>query len=241
MKLLIIATLLFNFALAPLSAGAQTVTEEIDDAYIQKLLTDGDVETFDKLIAAGLDINSYDRHGDTMLFYTLTHNADLKFTKHLIESGADVNLPSGSGLTPIILAVGITPEFCAQNPNAYAIADNSAAASSPEMTFQLERAKQILQILIDSGADINQETPFGTPLMRAVTHDCNEEIVDMLLAAGAKVNQPDRQGRTALFYSAAFGADNITTKLLKAGADIHIRDAYGMSYMEVDKKTLLGK
>lgn len=106
-------------------------------------------------------------------------------------------------------------------------------------TFYLKRSQDLLQLLIDNGANVNQETPRGTPLMSASTSDLNLPLVELLLKADAEVNQKDRNGRTALFYAAAFGCDNIATLLLKAGANIQIVDNEGHSYMETEKQDII--
>ena len=104
--------------------------------------------------------------------------------------------------------------------------------------FLMARSQKLLQLLIDSGADVNQEPPRGTPLMSAATSELNLPIAETIIKAGAKVNQPDRFGRTALFYAAAFGCDSMTTFLLKAGADINVLDIDGKSYMDVSAEDI---
>ena len=243
MKYLILPFLIFSFAFYDY-ADAQVAGEYIDDAIVQKILDSGDTAALQKLIDAGLDVNSRDAQGNTMLFYLLTHYADLDMAKTLIQAGADVNEPSVNGMTPLLVAPAVAAEL-QQSQTQSAAEENSIkkeiqqANLAEQQNFLQKRSQDLLQLLIDNGADVNQETPRGTPLMSAATSDLNAALVEMLLKADAKINLQDRNGRTALFYAAAFGSDNISTILLKAGADIRILDHDGKSYMEVEKQDII--
>ena len=103
-----------------------------------------------------------------------------------------------------------------------------------EIEYEMNRAIAMLQMLIEQGADINQETPLGTPLMSASTSDWNKDMVEILLEKGAKVNQQDKNGRTALFYAQVFDCQQISQMLLAGGADVAIKDNNGKTYLEVE-------
>ena len=212
---------------------------EIDDAFVQKILTSQDEKAFDDLVAQGLDVNSRDEEGNTMLYYVLTHNKDLFMAKKLIEAGADVNAPSANGMTPILIATSKANELQLQKMmiNTMDFDEQKEiveAKINEEIEFEMNRAIAMLQMLIDKGADINQETPLGTPLMSASTSDWNKDMVEILLEKGAKVNQQDKNGRTALFYAQVFDCQQITQILLANGADIAIKDKNGKTYLEVE-------
>lgn len=239
MKHLLLLLSAFNFFI--FSANAEIVSEDIEDAYVQKILYSGDTSALQKLIDEGLDVNSRDAKGDTMLFYLLTHYADFDMAKTLINAGADVNLPSNNGLTPLLVATALAGELQKQKiaTEPENVPQEIKNAKLKEQTeFLMARSQKLLQLLIDSGADVNQETPRGTPLMSAATSELNLPIVETLLKTGAKVNQRDRFGRTALFYAAAFGCDSMTTFLLKSGADITVLDVEGKSYMDVSAEDI---
>ena len=242
MKLLVLPFFIFGLLFFT-PAHAETVSEDIDDEIVQKILDSGDTAALQKLIDAGLDVNSRDADGNTMLFYLLTHYADLDMAKTLINAGADVNLPSANGLTPLLVATAIAAEL--QQTQPATTNDNNLNAEiqranfNEQQNFLLKRSQKLLQLLIDNGADVNQETPRGTPLMSAATSDLNAPLIEILLKADANVNQQDRFGRTALFYAAAFGCDTVSTMLLKAGADIRITDNDGHGYMELEKKDII--
>ncbi len=222
----------FNFV-------ANAADDEIDDAYVQKILSSQDEKAFDDLIAQGLDVNSRDEEGNTMLYYVLTHNKDLLMAKKLIEAGADVNAPSANGMTPLVIATSKANELQLQKMmiNTMDFEEQKEvveAKVNEEIEYEMNRAIAMLQMLIEQGADINQETPLGTPLMSASTSDWNKDMVEILLEKGAKVNQQDKNGRTALFYAQVFDCQEIPQILLSAGADVAIKDNNGKTYLEVE-------
>lgn len=242
MKYLVLPFFIFSLLFFT-PAHAETVSEDIDDAIVQKILDSGDTAALQKLIDAGLDVNSRDADGNTILFYMLTHYSSLDMAKTLINAGADVNLPSANGLTPLLVATALASELqLSQQP---ITAENNLNAEiqqanfNEQQKFLLKRSQELLQLLIANGADVNQETPRGTPLMSAATSDLNAPLVKTLIKADANVNQQDRFGRTALFYAAAFGCDTISTMLLKSGADIRIKDNDGHGYMELEKQDII--
>ncbi len=213
--------------------------DEIDDSYVQNILVSQDIKNFDDLVNKGLDVNSKDKDGYTMLYYVLTHNKDLTMAKKLIENGADVNLPSVNGMTPLLIATSKANELQlkklgTENSNYDVQKEINNAKINEEIIKEKERAFSIVKILVDAGADINQETPFGTPLMSASTSDLNAEIVEFLINKGAKIDQQDKNGRTALFYAQIFNSQDIISILIKNGADLSIKDKSGKTYIETD-------
>ena len=77
---------------------------------------------------------------------------------------------------------------------------------------------EIVRVLIDKGADINQPTRSETALMRAAGKGYTE-IVSLLLAKGAQVNVNTDDG-TALMTAVSAGHLEVMKLLLAAGADV---------------------
>lgn len=214
--------------------------QEIDDAYVQNILLSQDKKAIQKLLDDGLDVNSRDANGDTLLFYVLTRQLDFDTAQMLIDAGADVNLPSNNGLTLLVFTTSIMREFQIKNKDFPKLNDEMQQAKITEQeNFLVSHTAKLLDFLLKNGADVNQDTPQGTALMNAATNDLNIKLVKTLLASGAKVNQKDRLGRTALFYAEAFGSNSISTELLKSGADISIKDDNGQTYLDVSKFDIL--
>ena len=213
---------------------------------VAKVLLSDDTQALKKMIEEGLDVNARDEEGDTLLLFTLANNDNLEIARMLLDAGADINAPSQrDGITPLLEATTMANELQKQaqkiykNPAALKHTNISAGNLKNRAVHQMQYATKLTKMLIEHGADVNRETPYGTPLMNACTNEWNKEIVDMLLEAGADVNKKDRNGRTALFYASAFNCNDILTKLLAAGADIEIKDIYGKSYMDAEPKDLV--
>ncbi len=209
----------------------------------KQLIVNGENTKLEQLISQGLDVNARDEHGNTLLFYALTQQQNLKIADILIDAGADVNMPSAEGLTPLLIATALASEIQKKLSSISGTISGVRgqilrAQLNEQQAYLMKRSMAVLQLLLDNGADVNQETPRGTALMSASTSELNYDLVKALLKAGAKVNQQDRYGRTALFYANAFGCDEISTLLIKSGADINITDNYMRSYMEVEKKDI---
>ena len=83
--------------------------------------------------------------------------------------------------------------------------------------------KDIVEILLEAGADSNQLQDELTLLMVAVDRK-KTEIIPYLISLGIDVNAVDNNGWTALYYSACYGGKEEAEALLSAGAFIDARN-----------------
>ena len=228
--------------LSVLMFGFAVEAAEADMSAAKKLISAGNETALNSLVGKGFDVNSRDEEGNTILYYAMQESAPLGILRILIDNGADVNAPSAqNGMTPLIIAISKAEEIQKQTALLY---EQQGTVNNEEklkefITEQLKYALAAVKLLVEKGADVNQETPQGTPLMSAAANAWNYDIVDFLLESGADVNQQDRNGRTALFYASANDCNKIITRLMTAGANISIRDYNNMSYMEVNTPDLL--
>ena len=104
--------------------------------------------------------------------------------------------------------------------------------STPLLLSTYYGHKELSQMLIDSGAEINVEDSAGnTPLM-GVCFKGYHELAEMLIEQGADVNHQSTMGATALIYAASFNKLDIAQSLLQAGAKTDLRDSRGMTALE---------
>ena len=100
------------------------------------------------------------------------------------------------------------------------------AMSDAEFADLSHKTREMIKILVVSGADVNTKGRGGsTALLWAVENE-NIQIMELLLSAGVDVNVKDNYGRTLLFnISEKIGSVNpvIFKLLLDAGADFNIK------------------
>ncbi|AXK60195.1 ankyrin repeat domain-containing protein [Candidatus Chromulinivorax destructor] len=96
--------------------------------------------------------------------------------------------------------------------------------------FKLHTAiyhKEILNILIDAGVDLNAKDRLGKTPLHLLIYNGNTKLVSVLIAAGVDLNIKDRLGQTPLYD--AIWSDRIEKFciLLDAGVDLNIQDNVG--------------
>jgi len=91
------------------------------------------------------------------------------------------------------------------------------------------RQREVLQLLIDNGASLNEPDGVGRiPLIAGADGD-HSELVEILVAAGANVDGIGEAGRTALMNCANSFAVNVAQRLLEYGANVNARRNDGSS------------
>ncbi len=131
----------------------------------------GNVAEVLRMLQAGADVNARDEEGATLLMLA-AHAGNLELVKSLIAAGADVNAKDERGWSAICRAV-----YNAEQNRGFA---------------------DVVQALIDSGADIEASIGYGVrPLMLAAGYG-ETAVVETLLKAGADVLAKNEGGYTAL-------------------------------------------
>jgi ankyrin repeat protein len=145
----------------------------------------GDVQSLQKSLNSGLDINFKDKGGKTLLASACKEN-QTTVVKFLLEHNADPNIPWLSGEYPIHIAI--------ENSNSVILdlllkakADHTKLNYYGKAPLHIAAVKsvQICTLLIKNGADVNILTSTGeTPLHLSAEHG-TLDIVKYLLSAGA--------------------------------------------------------
>ncbi|KAI1756050.1 ankyrin [Xylaria castorea] len=176
---------------------------------------DGAIEVFQAFFDYGWDINSFDRIPALHLA-----TKSLPLTKWFLDQGADPNLISKDGHTPLDFAVThvtpATPAIIDLLLSSGALLTYSNALHNALITIQSDdECKSMMEMLLSRGFDINflsfsnqpgfQNRNPSTPLHWAVRRHCARRgrkkmlaRVEWLLAHGADVEIEDSKGRTAI-------------------------------------------
>ena len=101
---------------------------------------------------------------------------------------------------------------------------------TPLQWAALEGHKEIVELLIDTGANVNAWSKYGTPLHYAASGGY-KEIVELLIAKGADVNVKDVRGETALQKAASGGHKGIAELLIANGAKVNAKDNWDQTIL----------
>lgn len=110
--------------------------------------------------------------------------------------------------------------------------------NSPLIEAVTQENLKTTEELIDQGHDVNQLGPDGwTPLMKAVAHNNESDIIDALINAGANVNAMTYETSPpitiASFYQRESSSTEIIDRLLEAGANVNKKDHTGQNALMV--------
>lgn len=129
-------------------------------------------------------------------FYDAVKGNEVSVVKAFIEAGIDVNAKSSLG-----------------------------AGRTPLMLAASNGNKEIVQMLLDAKADVNdaEDENNDTALLLAALEG-KEEVVRLLLDAGANTNASNIWGITALMDAAQHNDKEIVKMLIANGADVNAKD-----------------
>ncbi|KAI0440168.1 ankyrin repeat-containing domain protein [Xylaria telfairii] len=153
----------------------------------------GDCETLQKYIDAGIDINTKNQHGKTVI-HVAAGDGTFDTFKFLYENGADIRLVGKGGETALHLA--------AANKGGHNI------------------LRYLLEQDVDLEADCEG---FGTPLMAAVTNSRAAAELLLQKKAKVNAISKSCPAHNAIQMAASRGSDDTIRILLAEGADVNLR------------------
>jgi ankyrin repeat protein len=109
---------------------------------------------------------------------------NIEAIKALVDGGADPNIATDKGTTPLILASG-------------AGTDVQRARSLEERATAVQTARYLL----DHGADVNAAGQFGWTALHSASYQGLNDLVEFLVSKGAKIDAFDQLGQTPLSIS----------------------------------------
>ena len=189
----------------------------------------GDVQSIEKLLKAGADIN------ETLLHLTASYGYK-NATELLLARGANINATNDQGRTPLFEAVrsrkkDIVELLIANGADistdtglhrlavAYAYSDWSKEEQKQEKRRRSESI-EIAKLLISKGVDVNRKN-HGDNALHIAAQSGHKEMAELLIEAGVNIDESNNGNQTPLHKAAFEGRDEIVNMLIQKGAKVN--------------------
>lgn len=141
-------------------------------------------------------------------------SCDLKGALRAMEQGTDPNIREAiEGQTPLLLVI--------RNARNIVRTAHNGEHNSVRALQDLSCSTEMVQILINAGADVNARDNDGITALHWAAGYNLVEITRMLLKSGANVGASDGSGYTPLHNAASGPTTEIIQMLIEAGADVN--------------------
>jgi ankyrin repeat protein len=152
-----------------------------------------------------------------------------KEIERLISKGADINVVSYQGATPLVFAVANNHlssvlTLLAHNPDVNKLTSNN---ETPLLISVKNQNLEIAEALIRGGADIDLADKTGATAIHYAALAGNFKMTDLLLYYNADCNKKANDGTTPLMAAILAGYTDITDLLFQNGANLESRDNDG--------------
>ena len=152
------------------------------------------VEHVKQLIAAGEDVNAFNSLRKTAMSDAIV-TGRVEVAKVLLEAGFDPNLSADGAITTPLIEVALHQDKrsipiaellidAGADPNLLGRSRDGAPATTPLHKAAYAGNVPMVQLLVERGANVNQQTVWGTAILKAIEHG-KAKVVELLLEAGA--------------------------------------------------------
>lgn len=198
--------------------------QKIDQTSIYELVLKGSPWEIRYKIKSGIDINSVNEKGASLLEIALSKPNNTQNILELIDLGAEVyreNQPLGALAIASVLQqdIRVFETLFAHGADVNQLLPDETTPIA--VAAGKQKNPQVIKLFIEQGADVNRANKNGlNPLLFAIEMNSAPEIIDLLAKAGADINYRPQQGTNLLFW--AVGNDNIPAlrKLVELGTKV---------------------
>lgn len=215
---------------------------ELEKQYKELLFT-----VTDELIAAGADINSANKDGDSVLMTAVRSYAngrvERSYVEGLADRGADLLHRNEMDDSAFTLAMKIgdadLSALWAQKLLDKGLSEVVEQAildvswTAPEHPVAVAAMKPVFERLMGMGANINAQDEDGQTALIVAAASNQEDLLGLLLDLGADPNLQNKEGETPMVQAIANNRPNITAILLARGADERIKNNDGEDLLSV--------
>lgn len=201
------------------------VGPKIPESELRKKFLDaaaaGDLETAEKFISYGADVDSRSEDNATALIIS-ARQGHAEIVKLLLSRGAEIDATDNSRSTGLLAAgesghvevVGLLVHGGAR------IDAKDAEGETPLSVAAGNGHVKILELLLDQGADVKSRTNGGDTALTLACAGGHLKAVQLLLNRGADVNAADLEGVSGLIKACRGGHAPVVKLLLEKGAEI---------------------
>ncbi|XP_019872884.2 delta-latroinsectotoxin-Lt1a [Aethina tumida] len=184
-----------------------------------------------------------DRKRQLQDFYNAVSWGDKKYCFEQLNKGFDVNQDLESGWTPLLLACSygqleLVDEFIKLGADVNYEKNGHTplmlACNCPNYTTNFSKSLQIIQKLVENGADVNKTDRKRMNALMFAASNGNLEAIKYLLPLCDK-NSKDNQDWTPLFWAINGKHENVVKFLLEQGVDYTKNDVRGFTPVELAK------
>ena len=127
-------------------------------------------------------------------FYLAAFTTDTAVMRALIAAGADPNLGTNDGVTPLMAAVGLGRARGGYESWRWRQTGHLDVTEESVARNTLDTVKLVLEL----GADVNAANKNGETALHSAAHDGTNDIIQVLAEKGADLNAKDKLGQTPL-------------------------------------------
>ncbi|WP_291992077.1 ankyrin repeat domain-containing protein [Candidatus Accumulibacter sp. ACC003] len=203
-------TIAVLFALLLPTLAAAGAYQDMEEALIS-----GNTSWAIELLDKGMDVNSVDPAGNTLLMQTVQRN-NKDFFEHLLQRRARLNVRNRNGETALSLAA-YSGNLAFVKRLVEAGADVNLYGWSPLIYATFNGHKTTVEYLLSKGANVNAKTENGSTALLFAARFGHQEIVTLLLKNQADPNIANESGATAVDWALKTQNTDIAELLGKAG------------------------
>lgn len=202
-----------------------------NETLFQEAITSRKWDIAKYLVSQGIDINARDAQGRSALHLFAGYGQDMGLIDEMLAHGADVNIPTYHGETPLHSAVRHKRDAAVRALlKAGADVNIKDENGFTPLFLAMGGPLSVVQALVEAGAEINIQNKYGwlvfhrIPLKGSMEYAGNAcEIIEYLIRHGGDINLADRQGETIIFAAVREGDLDLVKCLVKNGADLNKR------------------